>query len=347
MGWILAWRWPAGFYILPPQMTGPRTNEGRQDWVDRVRGLALLLVVLQHAGAYNVDLWSVPEWFQGLRNMLAPFRMPLLMMLAGLFLERSLRKGAAPFLKVKLRQVVWPFLVWTVISLVLTGEAEQLLEVKVWRGGTYLWFPPFLFAYFLVALLVRRVPYLLAAMVALVISILARDGSRHGEQLFVLMAYFFIGAWLGRDLPRLSAWLTWRNMLLLAPFALLAAVASMQSGRVKFNPLWLPVVVPAVLFLFALVHQLKAGAATRVLEFVGRQSVVFYVVNSPVYMILVPWLAARDMPPHAILGISLLVALVATTVLALAKARTAAVAALFEFPRSGRAAVPGIARADA
>lgn len=324
-----------------------RTREERHDWVDRARGLALLLVVIQHAGAYSVDLWTVPEWFQATRNLMAPFRMPLLMLLAGLFLDRALRKGVAPFMQSKLGQVVWPFLVWTVISLVLTGEAGRLLEVKVWRGGTYLWFLPFLFAFFLVALLLRRVPCLVVAAVALVISALARDGSRHGEQLFVLMAYFFLGAWMGRDLHRLSSWLSWRNMLLFAPFAVVAAVASLQTARVKFNPLWLPVVVPGILFLFALMHQLKAGVATRVLEFIGRQSVVFYVVNSPVYMILVPWLAARNLPAHAILGISLLAALGATTALALAKVRMAGVASLFEFPRQHRAAAAGVARADA
>lgn len=324
----------------------PANNE-RHEWVDRARGLALLFVVLQHAGYYAADSWPVPDWFRAMRDLLAPLRMPVLMMLAGLFLDRSLRKGAAPFLQAKLRQVLWPFLVWTVIWLVATGNAERLLELKVWRGGSYLWFLPFLLSYFLVALLLRRVPYLLVATGALVISVLARDGSRHGEQLFVLMAYFFLGAWLGRDLQRLSGLLTRRNMLLLAPFAVMAAMASVLTGRVKFNPLWLPVVVPAVLFLFALVRQLKAGAVTRVLEFVGTQSVVFYVVNTPVYMIIIPWLAARGLPPHALLGIALLAALGTATALALAKSRLGAVASLFEFPRQRRAAAAGVARAEA
>jgi fucose 4-O-acetylase-like acetyltransferase len=316
----------------------------RHAWIDQARGIALIFLVIQHAGSYGSRHFVVPEWFAALQLAMAPFRMPLLMMVAGLLLERSLRKGAIPFIQSKLGQILWPFLVWTVISQVLAGDAGRLLEPKVWRGAGYLWFLPFLFAYFMVALLVRRIPHLVVAFVALVIAVLARDGSKHGEQLFVLMAYFFVGAYIGRDLERFTIWVNWRRILLLSPFVVGASAASVVTGAVRYNPLWFPVVVPASLCLFALLREIQHARLLRVAEFVGARSVVYYVANTPVYVAMVPWLAARGFSAHAIIGITLLIAFLVTTAMALAKDRRRAASMLFELPRSSLRAMNPLRR---
>jgi surface polysaccharide O-acyltransferase-like enzyme len=322
----------------------PPKNAVRHAWIDQARGMALVFLVILHAGSYGNGHFVLPEWFTALQLAMAPFRMPLMMMVAGLLLERSLRKETIPFIQSKLGQILWPFLVWTVISQVLAGEAERLLEPKVWRGAGYLWFLPFLFVYFMVALLVRRIPHLVLALTALVISVLARDGSKHGEQLFVLMAYFFVGAHIGRDLQRFTTWMSWRRILLLSPFVVGASAASVFTGAVRFNPLWFPVVVPALLCVFALLHEIQHDRLLRVFEFVGRRSVVYYVANSPVYVALAPWLAARGFSAHAIIAITLLIAFLVTTALALAKDRSSVVSMLFEFPRSSSRAMNQVAK---
>src|SRR5262245_12540756 len=100
-------------------MIASPTGAGRRRWIDQARGIAALFIVIQHAGSFANGLFVVPEWLETLRLSMAPFRLPLMMLLAGLLLDQSLRKGARPFIQSKLRQILWPFLVWTVISLVL------------------------------------------------------------------------------------------------------------------------------------------------------------------------------------------------------------------------------------
>jgi uncharacterized membrane protein YcfT len=308
------------------------SKAARCGWIDQARGLAIILLVIFHAGRHAADHVAVPQWIGTALLALAPFRMPMLMVVAGLLLERSLRGGAVPFVQRKLRQILWPFLVWTLLSLVLAGEAERLLEPKIWQGHANLWFLPFLFSYFMVALLVRRAPHLLVVLVALLISVLARDGSRHGERLFVLMAYFYTGAFFGQHLERFAAWMSWRTVALLAPFVVAAALASAATGVVRYNPLWFPVVLPALVCVFSLLRQCEAARPLRTVAFVGRHAVVYYVVNSPIYVALAPWLAARGFSALAVISISLLLVLVVTTALALARTRSRAIALLFEFP---------------
>lgn len=310
----------------------------RLPWIDRARGLAMLLVVVYHAGYYAAMHVHVPEWFQALHLALAPFRMPMLMLLAGLFLGRALGKGAGEFVQAKLRQLLWPFAIWTVISCFAAGTPELLLQLKVWRGGGYLWFIVFLFAYFMVGLLVRRVPHLLVALVALVISILARDGSKHGEQLFMLMACFFVGAFLGQHLQRLDALLADRRSLLLLLPAMVVAAGSVLTGAVRFNPLWFVLIVPALVGVQAVVWRIGTGWLQHLLEFVGRHSVVFYLANTPIYKGMIPVLLAAGVPAAGIVPASLLLALGVPMLLALARPHWAGIALLFEFPRRSRTA---------
>jgi fucose 4-O-acetylase-like acetyltransferase len=305
---------------------------GRQAWIDEMRGMAVMLVVLQHAGHYTAMYQQVPAWFTAAMLALAPFRMPVLMLLAGLFLERALRKGAGPFVIDKLRRLAWPFVLWTVVSCLAAGTPERLLQLPVWRGAGYLWFVVFLLAFFVLAVPLRRVPYLLVVAVALVISLLARDGSKHGEQLFVLMAYFFTGAFAGRHLEQCAALLRDRRALWLLPCAAAAAAASVLTGAVKFNPAWFWLVLPALAGLFALAMRVRSAFWSQVTGFVGRRSIVFYLANTPVYKASLPLLVAAGLPQPAVLAGALLLALCVPVLLALAMQRSAAVALLFEFP---------------
>src|SRR5690606_3028309 len=57
----------------------------RITWMDVLRGLAILLVILHHTTqivAYRVD--EVPEFFAFISAFFAPYRMPMLMFLSGL-----------------------------------------------------------------------------------------------------------------------------------------------------------------------------------------------------------------------------------------------------------------------
>ena len=72
-----------------------KPSAARMQWMDLLRGLAVLLVVVLHAashGGAEVEGWTL------VNRHLTPFRMPLLMFLSGMLLHRSLAKPLPVYL---------------------------------------------------------------------------------------------------------------------------------------------------------------------------------------------------------------------------------------------------------
>ncbi|GAA4099418.1 acyltransferase family protein [Nocardioides kongjuensis] len=128
----------------------------RQQWVDGVRGLCVVAVVLFHA-----ELVAGPLlWLSAINQDLAHVRMPLLMGLSGLLLARSLAKGPRRHLVGKARAVLWPYAVWAsldlaqvCVHLLATGEPlpSDLARLALYNPSGYLWFLAFLFCYHVLA----------------------------------------------------------------------------------------------------------------------------------------------------------------------------------------------------
>src|SRR5690554_6229869 len=95
-------------------------GRGRADWVDRVRGLAVLALVSYHA-VYGLVASGhlTPDAYRGWGPTGELVRMPLMMLVAGTFVEPSLRKGAAAYLSGKARRILWPFLLWSAVYVLL------------------------------------------------------------------------------------------------------------------------------------------------------------------------------------------------------------------------------------
>src|SRR5690606_791284 len=109
----------------PSLFRSPRSNTAadalnragrRLDWMDFLRGLSILLVVLHHSTqivSERVD--ELPEVFVFISNFFAPYRMPMLMFLSGLLVAGSLQRPAGEYLWGKVRRILWPIIVWTLI----------------------------------------------------------------------------------------------------------------------------------------------------------------------------------------------------------------------------------------
>lgn len=107
------------------------SQHGRDDWVDWLRGASVLMVIVLHAYGFAFDAY--PELRSGateqasalmlsiehLNRSLAPLRMQLMFLLSGLFVARGLDKGIAPYLGGKLRHVLYPYLLWSVLIFAL------------------------------------------------------------------------------------------------------------------------------------------------------------------------------------------------------------------------------------
>jgi surface polysaccharide O-acyltransferase-like enzyme len=326
-----------GAVTSPSDLGGPRRREA---WMDVLRGLSITLILILHS-TLVIELHGVEPWtpLVEFNRVFAPFRMPMLMFLSGLLLQQSMAKGWSRYYQGKLDKVVWPLLVWTVIShLVLTTDF-YVRDPRQYLGPFHLWFMFFLAVYYAVAPLLQRFNMLLVVLSCLAISWLSPDGSKYLERLFCLMAFFFLGHYLGQRPELLKALTSRRVALMVLPVALaLSAYAVLQEPSVVYGrpSLFLPMIC-GIAVLVAATRAISERGHTGPFSFLGRHSLIFYVSHYPVmYLIMGISLEAGLSLPQIALA-SLTAALAAGYGLTLASQRWGLVQALFERPRTAQA----------
>lgn len=302
----------------------------RLRWMDLMRGVAVLLVVAYHAAYLTVDRGglAVPAWVELLSAQLAPFRMPVLVMLSGLLLGPSLAKGWRRFFEGKIRRIAWPYLVWTAVIAALYWPAPVIAYL---RGSTYLWFLLFLLIYFAAAWALRWAPPVLVVGAAYAASVAAPADTKYVERLLYLFALFMLGHVLAST-ARGRTVLTHRWSPLVG-----AAMIALHYAVVGGNGYRPTSVLASVGFLLlgGWVARLVADrAAARPLCFAGQQSLVYYVVHFPVIIVTIEVLERVGLAQGVLMSVAgLLVAVVAATAAALAAARAPLVRWLFVLPR--------------
>lgn len=99
----------------PPQVRdAPR---GRIDWIDAARGLAIILVVIGHVerGLMNAAMIPSSVGWRLLDGVIYAFHMPAFFLLAGIHAQRALNRSAGAFLTDKLKTIVWPYILWSLL----------------------------------------------------------------------------------------------------------------------------------------------------------------------------------------------------------------------------------------
>lgn len=324
---------------LPKSLTLAGTPQlPRERWMDVLRGLAILLVLTLHA-TLVVEVYGIEPWapLVEFNQILAPYRMPMLMLLSGLLLGKALRKGWRRYYQGKLDKVVYPLLVWTLISHMAIDPGHGWTEPWTYLGPYHLWFILFLAAYYGVAPVLEGFNTVVVVLACLAASALAPDGSKYGERFFVLMAFFFLGHALAKR-PGLLERLTtpWAAMAALPVVVALSAYAVLWGEGVVYGPfLFLPVGCGIVVLVTAVRAATRHGRG-EALAFLGRNSLVFYASHYPLTYLVVGATLDAGLPLPLIAAISLLTSLGVGTALVVMAAEWAPVRALFERPRLGK-----------
>lgn len=134
----------------------------RKDWIDRWKGLLILLVVLGHVAGGGGNLWQGEgtSILDGIREVVYAFHMPAFFLLAGMCWQT--KDGWAEFLKKKAVRLLVPYFVSAVISWLvydavygswreLGQQTLSILHAGKWPDGagfkcnSVLWFPPVMF----------------------------------------------------------------------------------------------------------------------------------------------------------------------------------------------------------
>ena len=278
---------------------------GRQRaiWMDVVRGLAIIAVVYGHADAIGVQrgLFDREEWQIVSNQILVLVRMPLLMFLSGMLLPRSIAKGWRSFLPGKFTKLAWPYVVWISLFFVLLAlhDLGSLSEIpmNILRpenpNRTVLWYLRNLFFYYLIAQLIVwvRLPLWTGALAGFALSIYQVtenwEASTTELRFGGLMTFFFLGAFAAQHLDRVLAFCrTWFVIpISLGIFAggAYIYVSGMDSVRYRPEYVWIPLFF--IIFVLGVAPRITSSAWTKPLEFIGRNSLYYYVMHYHLFML--------------------------------------------------------------
>lgn len=96
----------------------PTVSKSRIDWVDAVKGLTIILVVMEHT-TFGVEaaIGHLPPLFGAMAEFAKPFRMPLFFLVAGLFAWKALYGDLRKFVDGKIVHFAYFYVLWSVIQI--------------------------------------------------------------------------------------------------------------------------------------------------------------------------------------------------------------------------------------
>lgn len=279
-----------------PETAPARSGRTRIGWVDRARGVGILLVVFGHAlrGLHQRGL--VEEGlFTALDTRIYAFHMPLFFLLSGLFFLGPLaRQPTSTFLKGRVIRLLYPMVLWTYIFLAAKALAGPLandpvappdLLVSPFPGQLHLWF---LWALFLIQVgmiaakpMAGRIPdtALAGGVLALSLGLLTFHWPPPvlywaGEAIANL-PFFAAGLLLGSLFDRVRFPPFWLSMPAFAVL-ILGAPAILGLG------LWpsLSIALALSLLVIAMAARLPDSGATTALARIGQASLAIYVAHT-------------------------------------------------------------------
>ena len=177
----------------------------RVGWVDIVKGMSIMLVVMMHSTLGVQNGLGETSWMGTLVEFARPFRIPCFMLVSGLFLHKTINGEWRQYIDRKVLHFVYFYVLWVAIqSIVKTpywmnnGESginifHTYLTTFVQPFGT-LWFIYMLPIFYLVTRLLRDVNWQLVLAGAIVLQILPiQTGSTLIDEFASRYVYFYIG----------------------------------------------------------------------------------------------------------------------------------------------------------
>lgn len=116
-----------------------------------LRGTAVILIAVMHA---TVEGGSGA--MQVVNVLLEPFRVPMLLVVSGMLLHRSLAKPLRIYVSGKVRRILWPWLVWMVPMIAVWWATFAGNPTAFLVDYTHLWYLTVLLCCYGLAPVTRR-----------------------------------------------------------------------------------------------------------------------------------------------------------------------------------------------
>lgn len=313
-------------------------------WMDFVRGVFILLVLMLHACALiAIHGLTVPDSVELFNGIFEPFRMPVLIFLSGLLLERSLRKSAKPFIAGKAKYILWPYVVWSLITMAAM-DAMSMRKILLFPiiPQTFLWYLWFLAAFYIGGLIVKRlnIPVLLVIFTSLLAAYFLPDIARMSRFAF-LFSFFMLGYLV--SITSIDEILKSRFFPLIGVLlATIGAYLSISGVQVRYEALyfWAPIGL-----IFSMLWASKYYVPSTfggIVESVGRTSIVFYVSHYSFQWLVAKYLVVNGLNNFWIAFFLVFLSTIAFGwLLTFLRKKYYIVSLLFELPTEWKGALPG------
>lgn len=258
------------------------TTTRRIQWMDFLRGMAIVLVLFWHAPAIPALYgYEIPTWIRAASDFFMPFRMPMLMFLSGMLLSRSLKRRLPEYFLGKLALLGWPYILWSAIHIVQFGNGLSLTSPRSWMATGYLWFLFFIAVYYGLAPFIRWVPSWLVSVAAFIASV-PFDGELT-KGFFYFLGFFYAGHFLAERHTVLARLTTGWPLVLCAIAAVGVGVWSAAGGQaLKYEAFTALGSMAGIIAAMSLADALPASPFRSFVEGVGRKSIVYYVSHFPI-----------------------------------------------------------------
>lgn len=293
---------------------------GREEWLDSLKGFAILLVILGHVVSGYIDGNYFPEmyWkFYWLRSWIYSFHMPLFFLVSGFTFTLAYVKGGTLRKNAFLRQMFSLFWLYTLFALVqwvvkqvaydwvnTAYTEEMLLRMYIEPLGNF-WYLYVMFVFYALGALTRfynKSPIWLLLLGA--VSIVVVDAGLDDSNLTLYRicyhgVFFFLGSVLCRHREILRS----KNLMGLCTMFLLSNAVFYYVAYMRF---WLPnwklfIAAATCFFNLALFYRWEALGRLRLFRICGKYCLELYLLHTfftaglrgvlPLLGVETPWLS--------------------------------------------------------
>ncbi|MDM7830693.1 acyltransferase family protein [Cellulomonas edaphi] len=247
------------------------------EWMDTLRGGAILLMLFWHATSLPVLYQAyVPGPLLAVNDALLPYRMPCLMFLSGLLLPRSLSKPLGEYYRGKIALIAYPYVVWVIIYCLCVGADRAYWDPRLYVAKGYLWYLYYIAVFYLVAPLVRRLPLWVTPVACFAAAFVVDDKIPHRMLFFAI--FFFTGAWAAGRVITARLRNPWLVVALAVPAIAFAWVSATRD--VNYQQVFVLFSFAGIAVAIALAARMSSRRSAA-LRHVGRNSIVYYTSHFP------------------------------------------------------------------